>query len=191
MQPPRPGMTRAMPASRSVGVPGPAAAEAKERFLAPNSNAGRDETDAERIDRNLRELMEELRVAVIGVQVLFAFLLALPFTARFGEIDGWQRVLYVVDLLLAALATALLIAPVAYHRLVFRRHVKRRLLFRSNALAVTGLCVIGLTTAGSVLLVVSVIYSGVIAPILASLCALTTFGLWYAIPNSETRPEDY
>jgi hypothetical protein len=177
--------------SRSVDVPGPADDEPKQRSLGPNSNAGRDETDAERIDRNLRELMEELRVAVIGVQVLFAFLLALPFTARFGEIDGWQHGLYVVDLLLAALATALLIAPVAYHRLVFRRHVKRRLLFRSNALAVIGLGVIGLTTAGSVLLVVSVIYSGVIAPILASLCALTTFGLWYAIPSSGTRPEDY
>src|SRR5258705_13881986 len=94
----------------------------------PIDDAGRDETEAERIDRNLRELMEELRVAVIGVQVLFGFLLALPFTVRFARIDAWQRDLYATDLLLAAFATALLIAPVAYHRIVFRRHAKRRLL---------------------------------------------------------------
>src|SRR5438270_10396776 len=84
----------------------------------------RDETEAERIDRNLAELLQELRVAGLGVQVLFGFLLAMPFTNIFASLDSEQHRLYVVDLLLASLATALLTAPVAYHRIVFRRHMK-------------------------------------------------------------------
>jgi uncharacterized membrane protein YbhN (UPF0104 family) len=157
----------------------------------PEENAGRDESEAERIDRNLRELMEELRVAVIGAQVLFAFLLALPFTTRFGETHDWQRALYVIDLLLAAFATALLIAPVAYHRMVFRRHAKRKLLFRANTMAVTGLCTIGIAISGSLLLVVSVIYSGAIVPILTGACALAIFGLWFVFPSIGDQPDDY
>jgi uncharacterized membrane protein YbhN (UPF0104 family) len=157
----------------------------------PGSDAGRDETGAERIDRNLRELMEELRVAIIGVQVLFAFLLALPFTTRFAEVDAWQRELYVADLLLAAFATALLIAPVAYHRLVFRRHAKRRLLFRANALAVAGLCVMGVAICGSILLVTSVIYTGGVAAIIATACAAVIFGLWLLVPGAGADPEEY
>src|SRR5438067_8438821 len=81
----------------------------------------RHESEAERIDRNLNELLQELRVASIGVQVLFGFLLSLPFTTRFTRLSDAQRSLYLIALLLAALSTALLIAPVAYHRLVFRR----------------------------------------------------------------------
>jgi hypothetical protein len=155
------------------------------------SDAGRNETEAERIDRNLAELMEELRVAIIGVQVLFGFLLALPFTARFAEIDAWQRDLYVGDLLLATLATALLIAPVAYHRLVFRRHAKRRLLFRANALSVAGLCVMGLAMCCSVFLVTSVVYTSGVAAIIAAACAVVIFGLWLLVPRSGAEPEEY
>jgi hypothetical protein len=157
----------------------------------PGSDAGRNETEAERIDRNLLELMEELRVAIIGVQVLFGFLLALPFTVRFARIDAWQRDLYVADLLLAAFAIALLIAPVAYHRIVFRRHAKRRLLFRANALAVTGLFVMGVAMCGSVFLVTSVIYSAAVAGVLAAACALVIFGLWLLVPSAGTEPEEY
>lgn len=163
----------------------------RERSGLPGSDAGRDESGAERIDRNLGELMEELRVAIIGVQVLFGFLLALPFTARFAEIDAWQRELYVADLLLAAFATALLIAPVAYHRLVFRRHAKRRLLFRANTLAVTGLCVMGVAMCGSVFLVTSVIYTSAVAGILGAACAVVIFGLWLVVPRAGSEPEEY
>src|SRR5215471_11840132 len=102
-------------------------------------DAERHESDAERIDRNLTELMEELRVAIIGVQVLFGFLLAIPFATRFRSLDDAQRALYLADLLLAAAATATLIAPVAHHRVAFRRHAKRRVLFRANAMALAGL----------------------------------------------------
>jgi hypothetical protein len=85
------------------------------------STAGRDESTAGRDDRNLAELLQELRVAGLGVQVLFGFLLSLPFTNRFTTLSHAQRQLYIGCLLLAALATALLLGPVAYHRLVFRR----------------------------------------------------------------------
>src|SRR5689334_6497821 len=95
------------PASRSSDDR--AAEQSRDQSSRPGSDAGRDETPTERIDRNLRELMEELRVAIIGVQILFGFLLALPFTAQFSKIDDWQRALYTADLSLAALATALLV----------------------------------------------------------------------------------
>src|SRR5947208_8469019 len=85
-------------------------------------DGGRHETEAERLDRNLGELLQELRVAGLGVQVLFGFLLAMPFSNRFDSLDPEQRRLYLAVLLFAALATALLTAPVAYHRIVFRRH---------------------------------------------------------------------
>src|SRR6516165_4941487 len=86
-----------------------------------------DETKAERDDRNLIELLQELRVASLGVQVLFGFLLALPFTSRFAQLSHAQRGLYMASLVLAAISTALLLGPVAYHRLVSGRHRKEQL----------------------------------------------------------------
>ena len=104
----------------------------------------RHETEAERIDRNLDELLQELRVASIGVQVLFGFLLALPFSVRFATLDDAQRALYLVDLLLAALAIALLIGPAAQHRIVFRKHKKAELLARANVMAIAGFLALAL-----------------------------------------------
>src|SRR5436190_19904603 len=91
------------------------------------TGTGRDETPLERWDRNFSELLQELRVAQTGVQVLFAFLLTLPFTNRFERIAGVDRYTYVCTIAAAAAATALLIAPVSYHRLVFRQGRKRQL----------------------------------------------------------------
>ena len=99
----------------------------------------RHETEAERADRNLAELLQELRVAGLGIQVLFGFLLAMPFAARFSALSANQRHLYTATLFLAAVATALLSGPVAYHRLVFRRHEKPQLIAASNAVALGGL----------------------------------------------------
>src|ERR1700735_3969030 len=99
----------------------------------------RDESEAQRDDRNLAELLQELRVAGLGVQVLFGFLLSLPFTSRFEKLSHDQRQLYVTSLMLAAVSTALLLAPVAYHRLVFRRHQKERLVRAANIMAIGGL----------------------------------------------------
>jgi hypothetical protein len=99
----------------------------------------RDESEEERADRNLSELLQELRVAGIGVQVLFGFLLSLPFTNRFSHLSPGQRNLYLGTIVLAAVATALLVGPVAYHRLVFRRGQKERLVRAANVMAISGL----------------------------------------------------
>ena len=96
------------------------------------SEGERHETAAERIDRNLTELLQELRIAAVGVQVLFGFLLSLPFTNKFSTLDHAERNLWVTDLLMSAIATVLLMAPVAYHRIVFRRHEKARILRRGE-----------------------------------------------------------
>ena len=102
------------------------------------SRDSRDESADERADRNLGELLQELRVAGLGVQVLFGFLLSLPFTNRFSKLSNGQRGLYLADLLLAAIATALLLGPVAYHRLVFRRGEKEQLVRAANVMAIAG-----------------------------------------------------
>src|SRR6266508_4388199 len=95
----------------------------------------RQESELQRLDRNFNELLQELRVAQTGVQILFAFLLTLAFTQRFGEVTGFQRGLYYGTLVAAALATSLLIAPVSLHRLLFRRHQKGRVVIAANRLA--------------------------------------------------------
>src|SRR5215472_10069383 len=119
-----------------------------------------DETEAERDDRNLIELLQELRVAGLGVQVLFGFLLSLPFTNRFVKLSTAQRDIYLVCLVLSAVATALLLGPVAYHRLVFRRRQKERLVRAANAMAILGLGAVGLAVSTAVLLVTSYVASG-------------------------------
>ncbi len=105
---------------------------------------GRDETPEQRDDRNLMELLQELRVAGLGVQVLFGFLLSLPFTHGFAKLSHAQRTLFIADLLLAAIATVLLVGPVAYHRIVFRRHLKEPLIRIANGMAIAGLAAVGL-----------------------------------------------
>jgi O-antigen/teichoic acid export membrane protein len=154
-------------------------------------DAGRHETEAERVDRNLDELLQELRVTSIGVQVLFGFLLSLPFTTRFAMLDDAQRRLYVVDLTCAAVATAVLIAPVAYHRLMFRQHVKLRLLRTANVLALVGLAIVGLTIAGSVLLVMSFVYEGFAVVLITAFTTVTIFGLWFVLPISARRRDRF
>jgi len=113
------------------------------------------ETEAERNDRNLAELLQELRVAGLGVQMIFGFLLAIPFASRFSALGAAQRTLYVVTLVLAAVATALLVGPVAYHRLVFRRNLKRHLSGAANVMAIPALATVGLTGRAAVVLPLS------------------------------------
>jgi hypothetical protein len=140
------------------------------------------ETEAERNDRNLIELLQELRVASLGVQVLFGFLLAIPFTTKFADLSHAQRELYVASLLLAAVATALLLAPVAYHRLVFRQNRKEQLVKDANVLALLGLAAVGLAISASVLLVVSYVESGAIVVIIAVVTVCLFAVLWFVLP---------
>ena len=111
------------------------------------------ESESERNNRNLSDLLQELRVAGLGVQVLFGFLLSLPFTMRFKQLDGLERGLYRVSLMSAALAVALLVSPVAYHRWVFRRHEKGRLLRYANTQAIVGLGMVALAVCVAVWMV--------------------------------------
>jgi len=149
---------------------------------------GRSESVAERDDRNLMELVQELRVAGLGVQVLFGFLLSLPFTVRFVKLSDPQRNLYVVTLLLAALSTALLGGPVAYHRLVFRRHKKGRLVRAANVMAIGGISAVGLAIAAAVALITSLVYRGIAVPLIAAMTFATFAGLWFIIPMVNRGP---
>jgi MFS family permease len=149
---------------------------------APSAGDPRDETRAEQDDRNLIELLQELRVAGLGVQVLFGFLLSLPFTSQFQQLDGSDRDLYVACLLLAAVSTALLLAPVAYHRLVFRQGQKEKLVQAANVLAILGLITVGLSISASVLLVAGFVVGYGTGSVIAGL-VLVMFGLlWFAFP---------
>jgi hypothetical protein len=147
----------------------------------------RDESEAERDDRNLAELLQELRVAGLGVQVLFGFLLSLPFTNRFTRLSSGERGLYLATLVLAAVATALLLGPVAYHRLVFRRRQKEQLVRAANVMAIAGLATVGLAVSAAVLLVTSFVASGLPAILITVAVALMFGLLWFAFPLARRR----
>ena len=154
---------------------------------AENSADRPGETETERYDRNLVDLLQELRVAGLGVQVLFGFMLSLPFTTRFVKLGPAQRDLYVASLLLAAISTALLVGPVAYHRLVFRQHQKERLVKDANVMALGGLAAVALAISGAVLLVVSYVDTGWPVVVISVFVVCLFGGLWFALPLVRRR----
>ena len=142
----------------------------------------REESQAQRDDRNLGELLQELRVAGLGVQVLFGFLLSLPFTNRFARLNAAQRDLYLAALVLAAVATALLVGPVAYHRLVFRQGQKERLVRAASVMAIGGLAAVALAVSAAVLLVTSYVGGGLAAGLITAFVACLFGLLWFVFP---------
>jgi O-antigen/teichoic acid export membrane protein len=141
-----------------------------------------DEDHKDRVDRELIELLNEIRVALPGVQVLFAFLLILPFQQTFSETTAEDKAVYAVALLASALAAAMLIAPSMYHRLNFRGGRKEQMLFDSNKLLVVGTLLTGVGVACAVYLVVDVVYGGV-AAVVATVLVLVVYALvWIALP---------
>lgn len=143
---------------------------------------GRDETEQERLDRNLQEFLGELRVALPGVQVLFAFLLVVPFNQRFGEITDFQKTVYFVTLLLTAAASVCLIAPTAQHRVEFRAQHKEQILFMANRLAILGLGFLAIAMTGAILLITDVLYGSTTTLIVTIAVGLAFAILWYLIP---------
>ncbi|MDX6699537.1 MAG: hypothetical protein QOE65_2934 [Solirubrobacteraceae bacterium] len=140
------------------------------------------ESDKERIDRELIELLNELRVALPGVQVLFAFLLVVPFQQRFTTVTEFQKTVYFVGLLCAAAATILLIAPSANHRILFRAREKQRLLRRANAMMIAGLGFLAAAIVCVVMLITDFLYG---AQTTAAVSVVTGLGfavLWYLVP---------
>jgi Family of unknown function (DUF6328) len=150
----------------------------------------RDETQAQRDDRNLAELLQELRISGLGVQVLFGFLLSLPFTVKFGKLSQAQHDLYLGSLVLCAVATALLLGPVAYHRVVFRRRQKEPLVRAASVMATLGLAAVGLAISASVLLASSVVATGLPAWLITVFIVLLFGGLWFAFPLARRGERD-
>jgi len=143
---------------------------------------GREETEEERIDRNLQEFLGELRVALPGVQVLFAFLLVVPFNQRVPDITSFQKSVYFVTLLFTAAAAVCLIAPTAQHRVEFRRQHKEQILIMANRLAIVGLAFLAIAMTGAIMLITDVLYGSTTTLIVTVLVGLAFAGLWYLIP---------
>jgi predicted membrane channel-forming protein YqfA (hemolysin III family) len=141
-----------------------------------------DESKDEKLDRELIELLNELRVALPGVQVLFAFLLGVPFTQRFAQSTDLQKDAYFFTFLCAAAATALLIAPSAYHRLTWRQHDKEHLLEVSNRLAIGGTIFLALAMASTVFVVTDLIFETTAAAVVAGATAAFYGWFWYGMP---------
>jgi uncharacterized protein DUF6328 len=146
--------------------------------------------DKARIDRELMELLNELRIVLPGVQVLFAFLLILPFQQRFDVTSDVDRAIYGLALLSSAVAAALLIAPSAYHRLNFRRRNKERMLHDSNRLLLAGMLATAIGIACAIYLVIDVVFGGISAAV-ATVGTIIVFGsLWLVLPLRRRRDPD-
>lgn len=141
-----------------------------------------DENHQQRVNRELIELLNELRVALPGVQVLFAFLLAVPFSQRFTSASSFQRGVYFVTTMLTTLSTVLLIAPSSYHRLNFRRRNKDQILFFAQRMMVWGIAVLGLAMTGVVLLVTNVLFGSWETVAAGGVAFLMFVIVWFAIP---------
>lgn len=149
--------------------------------------SARGESELERADRNLVELLGGLRVALPGVQVLFAFLLVVPFNARFEQVTAFQEKVYFATLVLTAVASALLIAPTIHHRLEFRKGDKDHLVRVSNRLAIAGLGVLALAMTGAVLFVTDFLFGTTTTVVTAAGIALFFAIFWYALPLRRLR----
>lgn len=148
----------------------------------------RHETELERYDRNLTELMGELRVALPGVQVLFAFLLVAPFNQRFGTVSKFERDLYLATLLCTLLASILLIAPTVVHRLAFRQGEKAYVVHTGNSLTIAGLSVLAIAMTSAILLVTHYLF-GQTTAIITTAVVVGAFALiWFVLPLRRWRP---
>ncbi len=149
--------------------------------------AQRDETTTERADRNWNELLQELRVTQTGLQILTGFLLTLPFQQRFSELDPTLRVVFLVALALAVTSTGLVVAPVVWHGLLFRRHAKAELVSSADRLTKAGLTTLALTIVAAVVVVFGFV-SGPVAAVVAGLAASVFFLVqWVLVPRRLAR----
>lgn len=148
----------------------------------PHDDTHGDETEEERVDRNLAELLQELRVALPGIQVLFAFLLVIPFNQRFPTLSSFEENLYFATLVLTGLATALLIAPTVHHRIYFRAHRKKEIVFTASVLALAGLAVLAAAMTGAIMLITHVLFETGTAAVVGAGFSLLFAALWFGAP---------
>jgi Family of unknown function (DUF6328) len=152
-----------------------------ERSPAP-ATADERERDEQRRDRQMIELLNELRIALPGVQILFAFLLTVPFSARFARLSDFQRDVYYVTLIATALSAACLIAPSAAHRLRFHRGERTWIVESANELLIAGLALLALALCGSVLLITDLLFDGARVWIYSGAVGAVVVGLWFVRP---------
>ena len=141
-----------------------------------------EESKKERIDREVIELLNELRVTLPGVQVLFAFLLVVPFQQGFQQVTDLERFVFLLSFLATTLATVLLIAPASYHRLRFREGDKERMLLFSNRLVIAGLVTLVVAMTSAVFLITEVVFGDLVAAFVAAVGALVFAVFWFGIP---------
>jgi drug/metabolite transporter (DMT)-like permease len=147
-----------------------------------NEEQGSGESKKERVDRELIELLNELRVVLPGIQVLFAFELTMPFSQRFTQITSTQRTAYFITFVCTAVSTVLLIAPSVIHRLRFREHDKEQVLTLSNKLTILGTLFLSVAIAGVVFIITDVLYGGVWSVLVAALVGALMVAVWYITP---------
>ena len=142
----------------------------------------RDESQGQRLDRNTIELLNELRVAATGIQVMFAFLLVVPFNKGWAKVDSFERTVYFVTLLIVACAAFLLMAPAIHHRILFRQGQKPFLVRVANDLAIAGMSLLAIGFVGILVLLSDVVVGGAAPTIIGVLAAALVGGLWFVLP---------
>jgi hypothetical protein len=150
----------------------------------------RDETEAQRLDRNWASLLQELRVAQTGVQLLTGFLLTLPFQQRFSQLDGTMRMVYLVTVACSIGATVLLVAPVGMHRLLFRRHRLNTLVAASHNYAIAGLLLLGAALAGVAVVIFDTVMGRTGAWIAGGCTLVALVCFWFFLPIWGRRKTD-
>ena len=164
---------------------------ARKRSDLAGAAVARGQTPEEVLDRNLAELLQEMRVAITGVQILFAFLLTLPFSARFDELGAFGTTVYAVTLLSTASATLVLIAPVSFHRTLFRQRRKEQLVAFADGALLVGLALLLLGIAAAVLLVLDVVLGRWPAVVACGFVVMLGTVAWYLVPlRQRGSPDD-
>ncbi|HEX6195555.1 MAG TPA: DUF6328 family protein [Jiangellaceae bacterium] len=147
----------------------------------------RDEDLAQQLDRHWLELLQELRVAQTGVQILFAFLLVVAFSGPFQDADGFTHGVFSVTLVVTAMATGLLIAPVSVHRLVYRRWLRPQLVRTASRMAMGGLLLMLIAVAGGLLLALDIVLPRGVAIAIVVVVVVWFVGFWYVVPLALRR----
>ncbi len=163
---PEPGVAPADPRSDGVAI----------------GDDGRRETPTEKLDRNWSEILQELRVTQTGIQILTGFLLTVPFQQRFTDLSSTQRSFYLVLVVMAAITTGLMVAPVSLHRWLFRRRAKSSLVRSADVFMRVGLVTLCLVVAGVVLLVFDVVVSRSAALLVAGSLLVFLVLAWFVLP---------
>jgi len=155
--------------------------------VAKDSSNGRDETEEERSDRNLVELLQEARVVQTGVQILFGFLLTIAFQPKFEKLSSFQKADYLGTLVVAATTLIMITAPSSWHRILFRQHDKEHLVEVANRFMVLGLATLGLTMVGVVMLLSDIAFPTWLTVLVTAAAVTACSVLWYVIPLARRR----